>query len=479
MTTIVETITNISENIQESFSELIKLVLRKTITPVLNPLGRNSRTLYNASTGRFERGYVGYDPSDSVNKYTYQMTTETLGWTGNDIVTFKITPKTNPYLIPGRGQTVGPRYRPPTSPLPLVLTRQPLEPLPSVGPSSSSNMNFSNLMNYIAGRTAASVIPNRVTGLAYLCSMNYTDGFEQLNSVGQDIVNQTDALIAPQDSARMSTALLRVGLFNLERILFFFMENYPDLYSSYLDMVRLLNSENNCNTPTIISLIGTLSVVNWEGVPEIQKQGYLNRLGENFITDFNSNELIAILLKSSFPELILTSSYLYSLQKMLYIVFGYNQLVPNLFSQRDPVVNPELYVPNQYIQRYNFRNLGAFITRGTLPVEDQPAIPPRNTPYEPDCLPPPETAYDFIKVFCELYPIIVETMGGCNFPTPCQNLFCEDIPNNYFDIDTIPDFLLRFTEHSYCVYLEYQDSRMVFNSVGVQIDNRIRYLKTF
>jgi len=527
MTTVLETMTNISEIIQETFSELIKLTLRKTIRPTLNPLSRNTRILYNARTNRYERGFVGFDPSDSVNKYTYHMVTDTIGWLGNAVVTFKISPKTNPYIVPGRGQVQGPRLPLPVSPGPLgfsdrvapfvgsggvgsgppptsssplssIGSFQPLGSLGPVGPPHpprpSCQMGFRQFMESIATRTATGTISNtrsgvsnrrngisnRRGGAAHICTMTYTDGFEQLNSIGSDIVDQTDPLVAPIDSSRMSTSLLRAKLFNLNRLLLCFAETYPDLYCCFLDMVRLINSENYTQTLTITSLIGALSVVDWIDLPPIQQDSYVNRLGQDFITDFNSNELIAILLKSEFPELILTTSFYYSLQKMLYIVFGFNNLVPNLFSRSDPLVNPNDWVQNEGIRRYPYRTMGAYVTReapGVLPV--LPALPPRTLPFDPDCMPPPQSDYDFIKIFCELYPTVVETMGGCNFPEPCQNLFCSDIRPNYCHLFTLQKFLLHFTEYSYCQYLAYLDTKLLRNAVGVQIDNRIRYLKTF
>ena len=444
MTTILETILHVSENIQETFTELIKLVLRKTIRPTLNPLGRNY-SLYNQSTGRRERGYVGADRADHINKYTYQMVTDTLGWITDNMVVFKISPKSMPKTV--------------------------------IANPNRSSMNFKNFMEWVTARNARGTNVNKKSEFAHICSMTFTDSFNQLGLIGEDIINQTDGLISPQDSARMSTARLRAELFNLERVLVYFITTYPDLYLAFVDMVRLINSESAFNTLSIISLIGTLTIVNWDGVQPVQQQAYINRLGQQFINDFNSNELIAILLKSRTPELILTTSFLYPILKMLYVVFGYNRLVPNLFSQSDPFADPSVVYPPDTIRRYNDKNRGAFIRR----VGDQD--PNQNTqyhvPYTPDCVPPPEYDYDFIKLFCELYPTITTIMGGYHFPTPCQNLLCIDIPHHYDGLISIPDFLLRFTECAYCSYLEYIDSRQVSNALGARIDTRIRYLKKF
>lgn len=483
-TTILETVENISDNIQETFTELIKLVLRKTIRPALNPLGRNTRVLYNSGTNRYERGFVGHDPSDNINKYTYHMVSDTLGWTSNNDVLFKISPKSMPRQIISRGIVRGQLSR--SSAPSTALFPNRINPFfPSNNSGRIHNMCFKKFTEHVIARTSVNTNSGIKTEFVYSCAMTYTDGFVQLNSIGQDIINQTDASIDPQDSARMSTALLRVKLFNLERILVFFLSNYPDLYAEYIDMVRLINSENTSNTISIISLIGTLTVVSWDNLAPSQQQAYINRLGQKFINDFNSNKLITILLKTNTPELILTTSYLYSLLKMLYSVFGYDKLVPNLFVKGDQFYNSdECCFPIESIRKYNNKNRGAFTTRSYIDEHEgceQTCEPICEPIYRclPDCVPPSECTYNFIRVFNELYPTITEIMGGTIFPTPCQNLSCCDIPPNYCNINSIPSFLLRFTEFSYCAYLEYIDSKQVHNALGANIDNKIRYLKTF
>lgn len=468
MSTIVDTIANISGLVQRSFSELTKLVLRKTIRPTLNPLGRNTKVVYNAYTGQYERGFVGYDPSDSVNKYLYQMDSSTIGWKGDNLVSFKMSPKTasNPMFNPGQARS--PNYPLPVNPIPL-----------SLGGSGLKSTSFRILIEKIAAQSATATIINRKSAYTYMCNMAYSDTFQQLNQIGQDILNQTDPAVSPQDSSRMSTALLRVELFNLERTLADMLSNYPELYASMLDMVRIINSLDSTNTQSIISLIGTLSVVDWSSLSLTQQEIYINRLGQDFITDFNANEMIAILIKSPVPELIITTSYYYSLQKMLYVVFGYNKIIPSLFSTIDPLVNPADLVPSVSIQRYTYNKMGAFITRGTLATSTPQNVGlPSATVYQPDCTPPSQSTYDFIKAFGDLYPLIIQTMGAFDFPTPCQGLLCVNIPANYTDLVDLPQFLLRFAEKAYCTYLSIIDTKLIASSVGVTIDDRIRYLKT-
>lgn len=446
--TILEMITSLSDNIGETFTELIKLVLRKTIHPTLNPSCYNSRTIYNPSTGKYERGFVGFDPYDNINKYMYYMVNETLGWNADITAVFRIIPKTMSRQIVARNRNI--------------------------------SLDFKRFSEYII--TKNSVGGPARSNCADICAMTYADSFSQLNAIGEDIINQTDCLIMPNDSAKMSTAMLRAKLYNLERTLVKFLEQYPDLYLDYVDMVRLLNSEPSGNTPSIISLIGTLALIDWDNVSPLQQQAYINKLGQSFINDFNSNKLIAVLLKSNLPELILTASYLYSLTKMLYSVFGYDKLIPNLFNKEDPFADPRASCKPEYIQKYNEKNRGAFICRSSQNCEEQFVLkvaPNRcDNSYVIDCIPPSECYYEFIKLYCELYPAITSIMGGYHFPEPCQNLLCCDIPANYYKLYSIPDFLLRFAEYSYCVYLECIELKQVTHALGPRIDGKIRYLKS-
>src|SRR6056297_2268529 len=104
MTTIPEIISQISNDIQNAFEELIKLLLRKTLRPNLNPLGSNTRVVYNTCMNRFERGYLGATPDDNISKYSYFLTNDCMGWVENNITNFKAYPRFSrnnyPYRYP-------------------------------------------------------------------------------------------------------------------------------------------------------------------------------------------------------------------------------------------------------------------------------------------------------------------------------------------------------------------------------------------
>src|SRR5438094_253849 len=88
MSTIPDIMDKIACDIQNTFEELMKLLLRKTIRPTLNPLGPNTRIIHNPITNRFERGYLGATPDCNINKYVYMMSSDCLGWTDNSVTNF-------------------------------------------------------------------------------------------------------------------------------------------------------------------------------------------------------------------------------------------------------------------------------------------------------------------------------------------------------------------------------------------------------
>ena len=93
MSTIPDTMRIIARNVQHTFEELIKLLLRKSLRPILNPLGSNTKVVYNTFRGKYERGFIGSSSEDNINKYSYIMTHDSLGWTDEMLANFKIMAK--------------------------------------------------------------------------------------------------------------------------------------------------------------------------------------------------------------------------------------------------------------------------------------------------------------------------------------------------------------------------------------------------
>jgi hypothetical protein len=198
----------------------------------------------------------------------------------------------------------------------------------------------------------------------------------------------------------------------------------------------------------VIYLIGNLSFITWDQLTPVTQGRFINVLGDDFIDAFLSNELITVLLQAGVGELILTSSYIYSLLKMLYIVFGYNEFI----------IKAIMTPCDIYVEKTN------------CPILDN--MPPNAKNNE--CI------YDFIDIFYDLYPTISELIvGSTDVPLECDLVSCATIPPFYFGLESIPQYLWRFSTFSYCAYKSYIASRLKFNSVGLNINNKINYMETF
>src|SRR5579872_2480012 len=265
MTTIPETINTISHDIQHAFEELMKLLLRKTLRPTLNPLGPNTKIVYNPKLMRFERGWIGSTPADNINKYSYILTHDCLGWVSDAITNFRVfakfiknnypprypqgAAKTHNAKLPRIEMAYSHRQRVVAKAQGLVPNILPAQPAPYSA--------YKNFIDMLTARNMQNTISNRRAFGAYGCDVPYTDSFKQLESVGRDIINQTDPSIPPATSALLSTALLRVKLTNLEDDLTALSTSKPDIFCSYIEMVKLINSVQRNLMVWVINLIST------------------------------------------------------------------------------------------------------------------------------------------------------------------------------------------------------------------------------
>lgn len=503
MTTIPDTMKNISRDIQQTFEELIKLLLRKSLRPVLNPLNANTKIVYNNFLGKYERGFVGSSPDNNINKYNYIMTQESLGWNDEVLTNFKAVAK----FI--KNNTVQ-RF-----PMSSTLTHNTIKSKTRAKVaftdkeakfhSSTGRIppltQYKNSLAFITSRNMQGVVSNRQANFFYNSNVPYTHAFKQLESIGKDIIDQTDPSISGYDSAKMSTSMLRVKLYNLEQALANLSVEYPYIYDAYIEMIRLINSAPKIKNNWVINLIALLSYQRWEDLSPEQQQVYLDNLGSDFIDIFNSNELITILLQGDASELILTCAYLYSLLKMLFIVFGYSKLIP--------VIVEGCYdagYQNKYQKHLN-KYRGGSLRRGELnstTISCQ-ANPTKGALGSASCSslnnvnqttissdssssvvsrPKPEPidpcVYDFIRLFGDLYPTLIGLMGGTEeFPPELIEMRCEDIPNNYISLVSLPEYLWRFNDYSYCKYLEYIGSKQLTTALCSKVNSKIRYLRTF
>lgn len=477
MSSIPERVKIISRDIQCTFEELIKLLVRKTLRPALNPLNSNTKIVYNNIRNRYERGYVGNSADDNVSKYNYILTNDCLGWCDEILVNFKVVAKFIKNNINHKTTSCnsGPASRLKAKSRVAFSDKEgEYQLLSNSVPSFSQYKNF---LSFFASRSMQSIIANKKSNFSYASDIPYTHSFKQLENIGKDIIEQTDPTIDPVVSAKMSTSMFRAKLHNLETELSNLSVDHPQIYDAYIEMVRLINSLPRNKINWIINLIAILTYQRWEDLPENQQLSFQNALGEQFISIFTSNELITILLQANLSEIILTSSYLFPLLKMLFIVFGYSKLVPIVV---DRVNNNSISTPKhpKNIDKYQ----GAFKQRKNSVykmsdelnniVDNMEGMSSR-----PDPEPVDHLIYDFIKLFGELYPTIIGLMGGTEkFPPENIEVMFGDIPPGYPDLSSVPEYLWRFNDFSYCRFLEYGYSKQMINSLNAKINNKARNL---
>lgn len=362
------------------------------------------------------------------------------------------------------------------------------------------------------------IIGNKSSASVFQADVPYTQTFKIFESIGQDIIDQTDPSICPDDSALMSTSLLRAKLYTLEQNLALMSVRQPDLFTAYIELLKIINSIPRTQMDWVINLIAALTFQRWEELSCSQQRTFLDVLGDEFVNAFVSNQLIGILLQSD-SELILTSAYLYPLLKMLFAVFNYSKLTPNVidtscermaeetkakmrkyFEKRkgayyrrgDPREIPKggkhvsIRLPpgvNLDLSNIDSDRLSAFIDERTgqpfeYPMDlDQEEIDPDCTPPEPE--PADVYTYEFIKLFGELYPTLIGLMGGTEeFPPDSIQIELGSVPANYDGLENLPGYLWRFNDYSYCCYVEYQSSRQLVSSIGAKVCAKVRYLQS-
>jgi len=96
-----------------------------------------------------------------------------------------------------------------------------------------------------------------------------------------------------------------------------------------------------------------------------------------------------------------------------------------------------------------------------------------------DSEPIDQCIYDFIKLFGDLYPTVIGLMGGTEeFPPESIMIECNDIPPNYDCLTSLPEYLWRFNDYSYCRYLEYTNSKQFSNAIASKINAKAKILQS-
>lgn len=520
MTSVPETMKIIADDVQLVAKELIRLLLRKTIRPSINPISTNSKVVYNTHTCRYERGLLGSTADDNVNKYNFSLTFESLGWTDDIFVNFRTVAKIIqssdpinkfPSVCGSNRQLIG-KAR-------VAFSDRDSKQNQLMGKNNTPTQ-YNNLVDFISNRSMRSIIGNKSAAAIFVADLPYSQTFKMLESIGQDIIDQTNPCINSNDSSQMSTAILRTHLYTLDQHLAEFSVRHPDIFQAYIELLKIINSIDRKQIDWVINIIAALTYQRWEELSNTQQKTFLNALGEEFVNGFVGNPLITILLQTD-SELILTSAYLYPVLKMLFVVFNYSKLTPRII---DSSCEKLMEQTKSQLRKYFDRKRGAFYRRGdhrdpviggryssiqlpsNLPIDlsniEDPRLSafldqnnqPHEYPIDPetgepldeylDCLPPePEPnniyTYEFIKLFGELYPTLIGLMGGTEeFPPDTIQIELGSIPPNYGEIDTLSGYLWRFNDYSYCEHIEYLCTRQLNNSIRAKVCEKVRYLQT-
>lgn len=497
MATIPDTMKNISKDIQNVFEEIVILLLRKSIHPATNPLSNNTNPIR-----RYERGLSGSPLDESINKYSYLMTNDTLGWDSDTFASFKMIAKfiTNSFSQETKYSTNNKSKcriffteseirdsenchskSKPDYPIACTFGKRKIE-------SSSNKEPYGKPI-----RSVQTVLACKKPSSNYSSDIKYSYSFKSLEDIGQDIINQTDPLITAGESSRMSTAMLRIKTYNLEQDLYDLMQNNIDIFDSFIDMVRIINSVQKTSMQTVINLVATLTYQKWSDLSDRQQMIFTETLGCDFIDDFNSNELITILLQSDNSELILSCAYYYSLSKLLFVIFGYSKLTPRITFES---CDSKLSANNKFYNKYQG---GGMRRRDDCGADIKGHVPFRERDFNSECpsdfdcqsersdssdyecadyIPVNPCTYNFIKLFGGLYPTIIGLMGGTEiFPPENLTINCGDILESYHNLKSLPEFLWRFNDYSYCKYVELNISKRIGNAVDYKISNKLRLLR--
>jgi len=513
---------------QSIFSQIIRLTLRKTLH---GPGHRNRNSECN------------------VDNYNYYLTNEAIGWRGQNITAVKVISKSLRAKLPvnylvQKGPQGCCRFPPnekcatnrlPGAPSPHSIPGSVVIPQSSlrVGKSAPTYFSpnsyfklecigFQKFVGCIAGRPLTTMITNGATCTTYVSMISYTDIWKQLESIGQDIIRETDPALTEDQTSRLPTALLRVYLYNYNKYL---CELDTNIYDGVLDLIHLINSVDCNQLIDVISLIAITTERRWDELSPCVREKLTDKLGCEFIEEFLANEVITILIQSNQGDTILELAYGYSVMKMLYIIFGYGMITPILTGCRKTKCQLE---QEKRVKIYRNKFRGARQQQCATVINPPPCQDTCDVPKEevcgetvcedshsdecysdPECehddecderkecnecndpiiinipppLPPPieysnellnPCVVNHLQIFIELYPNINQIMVR-EIPAYYPYVNCSEIPKNYKFIPNISGYLRRYFHFSYCFYRSLVDSIIQQNdtvrNVNVIINN--------
>lgn len=386
MTTLIETLQHITKQVQNVFNELNTLWLQRYVGPILqnrHKCGKN--TLIN-----------------HASRYYYTINEKSLGWTFDNVLSFNMK-----YKVP---QIKSARKHDAQIPKPIRM-----EDLQHM--LKNPHMDATHFYNE--------------------CNLPYDACLFHLEDIGGHIIDQTEPTLTVEESAAMSTAQLRTLLTELDHMIGRFSEQYMDMYTHYLQLIKSLNNIDVKQRYSMIQLIRLLFNHRWNELLPRQQTHFKQVFGETWINQLTTNPLFVILVQSYTPELVFEIGYLFPLLKMLFMVFGYSRLTPSIVEST--AIEPEFVTT-----RTRYAHQMEEVTYERL-IHDE-------LPHE--IIPVDASIYAFIQLFGEMYPILSGLMGGTEeFPPEHIKVRCEDIPSSYADLMTLPQYLWRFNDYAYCQML--------------------------
>ena len=374
----VKYLSSMYDIIQDLSKELFTLILKKTVQ--IDNRINNSK----------------------ITSYDYKLISTSIGWNDEVISTYRINNRKSGIEIENSGNNN----------CECCKYSQVLE----------FNSENKNLVNYIL---SGKHIKNNI------CNLKYQHVARQLQNIGLNILEYllADPEINIIDKTILDVKRLMMLLNELNGLLTAIYQNNQDRFYDYINMVEIVNHIDSSDIYSLIDLISELSTTNWENFTERKKKFYVEKFGIEYINVFLNNNLINYLLSTENYIYIIGTSYLYPVMKMLFVVFGYDQI------------------------RRNFINDNKFIN---------------------------DTFFDYevnvrLNIFNNMYPILTGIMGGVEIDnTPID---CKYVKKNYNGIYTIQDYLWHYDEYCKCISRILSIKKACRQCKRKKIENIKKYLK--
>lgn len=262
------------------------------------------------------------------------------------------------------------------------------------------------------------------------CYLSYHSGYQVLESIGTDLIEYA------QNGGINPISRLHTSLLELDARLTSLMDLDYTRYDQLISIIKTVNSIPQSKIEWLTNLLANLSTGNWESISYQSHKAYIQALGPDVIDQLKGNELVDILSQMDRPDLILTSSYLFPLLKMLFCVFGWSKATPHVIPEWSS----------------NCAN--------AVPRLDHRAI------------------YQYISQFETVYPNLAALMGDSSQPPPNVAVRFSQINPGFADLANLSEYLWRFNDYAYCCHLrEYDYAKIPVEKVGL-IANKVCYLRS-